>query len=55
MDAAFFSLGCGGVADIDPPHPSPLPQGGEGEREPISVPFKSPVQLEISDRGLFIT
>jgi len=24
-----------------PPHPSPLPQGGEGEREPIAVLFKT--------------
>jgi hypothetical protein len=23
-----------------PPHPSPLPQGGEGEREPICVLFE---------------
>ncbi|ETF07831.1 hypothetical protein PMO01_17030 [Pseudomonas moraviensis R28-S] len=29
-----------GVARIDPPHPSPLPQGGEGEREPIFKLFK---------------
>jgi hypothetical protein len=33
-----------------PPHPSPLPQGGEGEREPICVLFKSCVQLGISSR-----
>ncbi len=31
LNAAFFLLWICGVADIDPPHPSPLPQGGEGE------------------------
>jgi hypothetical protein len=30
------------VCQLDlPPHPSPLPQGGEGEREPIFVLFKT--------------
>ena len=31
MDAAFFSLESCGVAEIDPPHPSPLPQGARGK------------------------
>jgi hypothetical protein len=30
---------CGGL-EIDPPHPSPLPQGVEGEREQIYMLFK---------------
>ena len=34
------------MTDIYPPHPSPLPQGGEGEREPIFVLFKTCVRLE---------
>jgi hypothetical protein len=33
-----------------PPHPSPLPQGGEGEREPICMLFRSCVQLGLSSR-----
>ncbi|RON98487.1 hypothetical protein BK674_21490 [Pseudomonas moraviensis] len=34
-----------------PPHPNPLPQGGEGEREPIFMLFKSEVD-SISQVGV---
>ena len=33
------------MAEIEPPHPSPLPQGGEGEREPIFKRFKIAARL----------
>ncbi|MGP6428370.1 hypothetical protein [Pseudomonas paraglycinae] len=34
------------MTEIEPPHPSPLPQGGEGERGQIFKPFKTCTRLE---------
>jgi len=51
MDAAFFfRLSLVVWLSSIPLTPALSPMGGEGEREPISVPFKSSVQLEISGR-----
>jgi hypothetical protein len=41
---------CGGL-EIDPPHPSPLPQGVEGEREPIFVLFQNLSSAQELPRG----
>ncbi len=41
MDAAFFCLSLVVWLRSIPLTPTLSPRGGEGEREPISVPFKS--------------